>query len=61
MKMKMLIIEQKKKENKPAAQTMPVVVWAAVRSASVSTSVVNNSNSPYKQWLAGTVVVVDVV
>jgi hypothetical protein len=58
--MKMLIIEQKKKENKSAAQTTPVVIWAAVRSVSVSTTVVNNSNLPYEQWLTGTVVVLDV-
>jgi hypothetical protein len=50
-----------KKKNILVAQTTLVIVWAAVHSVSVSTIVVvSNSNLPYKQWLAG-VVVIDVV
>ena len=57
MKMKMLVsywTDRKKKI--PAAQMMLIVVWAAVRSVSVSIVIDSNSNSPYQQWLSGVVV-----
>ena len=50
-----------RKKNIPAAQMMLIVVWAAVHSVSVSIVVVSNSNSPYKQWLAGAVVMLVIV
>ena len=35
---------------------MLIIIWAAVHSVSVSIVIVSNSNLPYKQWLAGAVV-----
>ena len=44
------------KKNIPAAQMTLIIVWAAVHLVSVSVIIVSNSNSPYKQWLTGAVV-----
>ena len=50
-----------RKKNIPAAQTMLIIVWAAVRLVLVSVVIVSNSNSPYEQWLAGAVVMLVIV